>query len=213
VSTADLGPDISSLSRKLTLPARKISRADAEEAVKTLIIWLGDDPSREGLHETPARVTKAFSEWFSGYQQNPEKILQKTFAETGHYKEPVILRGIRFESFCEHHMAPITGVAHISYLPDEKIVGLSKLARIVDVYAKRLQVQERMTAQIADAVQRYLNPQGVAVMIFAEHHCMSTRGVRKHDVDTITSQYTGVFRADTALKAQFIQMVVGHPPE
>jgi|TARA_R110002094_G_scaffold9811_4_gene19363 GTP cyclohydrolase I len=211
MSSVDLRHYSSGNPKKIKLPSRTVSKTEAEEAVRTLIVWLGDDPNREGLLETPARVTKAFTEWFSGYRHNPEKILERTFEEIDGYKEPVFLSGIRFESFCEHHMAPITGTVHISYIPDNKVVGLSKLARIVDVYAKRLQIQEKMTAQIANTVQQFLNPKGVAVMIFAEHRCMSTRGVYKQGVDTITYQYTGDYQTDIPLQNQFIQMIAQKP--
>ncbi|WP_334129695.1 GTP cyclohydrolase I FolE [Sneathiella sp.] len=190
-------------------PDRAVSRAEAEAAVRTLILWLGDDPRREGLRETPARVARAFEEWFSGYRLTPEEILVTTFEEVEGYAGPVTLRGIPFESYCEHHMAPIVGVVHISYIPDGRVVGLSKLARIVDLYARRMQVQEKMTAQIANAVQEVLGPKGVAVMIAAEHQCMSSRGIAKHGVDTITTQFTGEFISDMLRQRRFIEMVSG----
>lgn len=209
LSTANLSQSPSRNIESSTLSTRKVSREEAEEAIRTLILWLGDDPLREGLLDTPARVIRAFEEWFSGYRSKPEEILSTTFEEVEGYAEPVTLRGIRFESYCEHHMAPIIGVVHISYIPDMRVVGLSKLARIVDLFAKRLQVQEKMTAQIANAVQTVLNPKGVAVMISAEHHCMSTRGVSKHGVDTITTQYTGEFSSDKSRRCQFERMAMG----
>jgi len=183
------------------------SRAEAEEAVRTLIRWAGDDPSREGLQDTPKRVTKAFGEWFSGYEVDPEAILARTFEEVEGYDDIVLLKNIRLESYCEHHMAPIIGTAHVGYLPKGKVVGISKLARLVDAYAKRLQVQEKLTAQIADTLTDVLEPQGVAVMITAEHQCMSTRGVHKHGVDTVTTRFTGVFRDDPKMEDRFMRLV------
>ena len=183
------------------------SRAEAEAAVRTLIRWAGDDPSREGLIETPKRVAKAYREWFGGYDEDPEAILARTFEEVEGYDDIVVLRDIRLESTCEHHMAPIIGRAHIAYLPDRKVVGISKLARLVDAYSKRLQVQEKMTAQIADTLQKVLQPRGVAVMIEAEHQCMSTRGVHKHGVDTLTTRFTGAFEEDPALEARFMRLI------
>ena len=166
------------------------SRAEAEEAVRTLIRWAGDDPTREGLIDTPKRVTKAFGEWFEGYEIDPEALLARTFEEVEGYDDIVLLKNIRLESYCEHHMAPIIGTAHVGYLPTDKVVGISKLARLVDAFSKRLQVQEKLTAQIADTLTDVLQPRGVAIMIEAEHQCMSTRGVHKHGVDTITVSYT-----------------------
>ncbi len=183
------------------------SRAEAEEAVRTLLKWAGDDPTREGLLDTPKRVTKAYGEWFAGYDDDPEAILARTFEEVEGYDDIVLLRGIRLESYCEHHMAPIIGTAHIAYLPTTKVVGISKLARLVDAYGKRLQVQEKLTAQIADTLQNVLEPQGVAVMISAEHQCMSTRGVHKHGVDTITTRFTGVFKDDPAMEDRFLRLI------
>ncbi|MZR32041.1 GTP cyclohydrolase I FolE [Sneathiella sp. DP05] len=207
MSSVNLSQPTSRNIRSSILSPGKVSREEAEEAVRTMILWLGDDPLREGLLDTPARVVRAFEEWFSGYRLKPEEILSMTFEEVEGYAEPVTLRGIQFESYCEHHMAPIIGVVHISYIPDRKVVGLSKLARIVDLYAKRLQVQEKLTAQIANTVQAVLNPKGVAVMISAEHQCMSTRGVLKHGVDTITTQYTGEFSLDKSRQSQFVKLV------
>ncbi|TNE41274.1 MAG: GTP cyclohydrolase I FolE [Alphaproteobacteria bacterium] len=186
--------------------AEPVSREAAEEAVRILIRWLGDDPSREGLADTPARVTRAFGEWFSGYGADPADILSRTFDEVAGYDDIVLVRGIGFESYCEHHMAPIIGTAHVAYLPDRRVVGLSKLARLVDIYARRLQIQEKMTAEIAVAIQAFLNPKGAAVMIRADHHCMSTRGVRKHGADTVTSSFTGVFRSDTLWRQRFLHL-------
>ncbi|ADM08405.1 GTP cyclohydrolase I [Parvularcula bermudensis HTCC2503] len=183
------------------------SREAAEEAVRTLIKWAGDDPGREGLIDTPARVARAFEDWFSGYGEDAEAVLSRTFEEVEGYDDIVLMRDIRLESYCEHHMAPIIGKAHIAYLPDGKVVGISKLARLVDIFGKRLQVQEKMTAQIADTLERVLKPKGVAIMVEAEHQCMSTRGVHKHGVDTMTTRFTGVFKDDPALESRFFKLI------
>lgn len=188
-------------------PSSRPSRAEAEAAVRTLIRWAGDDPTREGLLDTPKRVAKAYREWFGGYDEDPEAILARTFEEVEGYDDLVVLRDIRVESTCEHHMAPILGRAHVAYLPDRRVVGISKLARLVDAYGKRLQVQEKMTAQIADTLQKVLKPKGVAVMIEAEHQCMSTRGVNKHGVDTLTTRFTGVFKDDPEMEARFFRLI------
>ncbi len=182
-------------------PGERPSRAEVEEAVRTLIRWAGDDPARDGLHETPDRVARAFEEYFSGYAQDPTEILQKTFEEIEGYDEMIVLRGVRFESHCEHHMAPIVGRAWVAYIPQGRVVGISKLARVVDVYAKRLQIQEKMTAQIANTINDVLKPQGVGVIIKATHHCMTTRGAHKPGTDLVTSRMLGVFR-DNALTRQ-----------
>jgi GTP cyclohydrolase IA len=186
---------------------KKPSRDEVEEAVKTIIRWSGDDPARDGLIETPARVTKAFEEWFRGYGEDPESILNKTFEEIEGYDEMIVLRGIRFESHCEHHMAPIIGRAWVAYIPNGRVVGISKLARIVDAYAKRLQIQEKMTAQIANTIQEVLRPQGVAVVLKAEHHCMTTRGVHKPGTDMVTSRMLGVFRDSPITRQEFLALV------
>lgn len=186
---------------------KKPSRADVEAAVKTIIRWTGDDPNRDGLHETPGRVTRAFEEFFQGYDQDPEAILQKTFEEIEGYDEMIVLRGIRFESHCEHHMAPIIGRAWVGYIPKGRVVGISKLARVVDAYAKRLQIQEKMTAQIANTIQKVLDPDGVAVVIKAEHHCMTTRGVHKHGTDMVTSRMLGAFRDSAITRQEFLALV------
>ncbi len=183
------------------------SRAEAEAAVRTLIRWAGDDPAREGLIDTPKRVAKAFEEWFSGYNDDPEELLSRTFEEVEGYDDIVLLRDIRLESYCEHHMAPIIGKAHIAYLPSDKVVGISKLARLVDAFSKRLQIQEKLTAQIADTLENVLEPLGVAIMIEAEHQCMSTRGVHKHGVDTITTRFTGVFKDDPKMEERFLRLI------
>jgi GTP cyclohydrolase I len=183
------------------------TREEAEAAVRTLLRWAGDDPTRDGLIETPKRVVKAFEEYFRGYHQDPEAILQKTFEETEGYDEMIVLRGIRFESHCEHHLAPIVGKAWVGYIPNGRVVGISKLARVVEAYAKRLQIQEKMTAQIANAIESALGPQGVAVVIKAEHHCMTTRGVHKPGTDMVTSRMLGVFRDNAITRQEFLSMI------
>lgn len=186
---------------------QKPTRAEVETAFRTIIRWTGDDPARDGLIETPARVTRAFEEFFRGYDEDPEAILQKTFEEIEGYDEMIVLRGIRFESHCEHHMAPIIGRAWVAYIPKGRVVGISKLARVVDAYAKRLQIQEKMTAQIANTIQKVLNPDGVAVVIKAEHHCMTTRGVHKHGTDMVTSRMLGAFRDNAMTRQEFLALV------
>ena len=183
------------------------SRLQAEEAVRTLIRWAGEDPGREGLLATRARVVRAYGEWFSGYHDDPEELLARCFEEIAGYDEMVVLRDIRFESHCEHHMAPITGRAHIAYLPDRRVVGISKLARLVRAFAKRLQIQERMTAEIADTIQEVLEPRGAAVVVEAVHHCVTTRGVGKPGSLMVTSRLTGVFRDDPSVKREFLALV------
>lgn len=183
------------------------SRDEAEAAVRTLLRWAGDDPAREGLLGTPGRVARAYEEFFAGYAQDPVEILQRTFAETEGYDEMVLLRDIRFESHCEHHLAPIIGVAHVAYMPKRRVVGISKLARIVEVYAKRLQIQEKMTAQIANTIDEVLQPHGVAVVIDAAHQCMTTRGVHKPGVSMVTSRMLGVFRSDPKTRREFLGMI------
>src|SRR5476651_974170 len=188
----------------------KPTREEAEKAVHTLLRWTGDDPSREGLADTPARVAKAFEDWFSGYGQDPEEYLTRTFEEIEGYDDMVVLRDIRFESHCEHHLAPIIGRAHVGYLPNNKVVGISKLARVVEAYARRLQVQEKMNAQIANTIQRVLEPKGVAVVIEATHQCMTTRGVHKTGVTMVTSTMLGDFRKNEITRGEFLS-VIGHP--
>lgn len=185
------------------------SREEAEAAVRTLIAWAGDDPAREGLLETPARVAKAYGELFAGYDQDAGDVLSKTFKEVGGYDDLVLVRDISFYAHCEHHMVPFFGKAHIAYLPHDGVVGLSKLARLVEVYARRLQTQETMTAQIIDAINENLGPRGAAVMLEAEHMCMTMRGVRAHDVKTVTHRFTGVFAEDRQEQDRFFAMV-GH---
>lgn len=185
----------------------KPSRAEAEEAVRTILRWVGEDPARDGLIETPKRVVKAFNEYFNGYDMDPQEILSKTFEEIEGYDEMISLRGIRFESHCEHHMAPIIGKAWVAYIPNGRVVGISKLARVVQVYAKRLQIQEKMTAQIANVIDEVLQPQGVAVLLKAEHHCMTTRGVMKPGTDLVTSRMLGVFRDSAITRQEFLSLV------
>ena len=185
------------------------TQAEAEEAVRTLIRWAGDDPSREGLHDTPQRVAKAYREFYKGYGEDAGDMLERVFEEVDGYKDMVLVRDIPFYSHCEHHMVPFVGKVHIGYYPNGGVVGLSKLARVVEVYARRLQTQETMTAQIAQAIERALKPGGVAVLVEAEHMCMSMRGVQKSGVSTLTSEFTGVFREDPAEQARFMMMVKG----
>jgi len=186
---------------------RRPSRKQAEAAVSTLLLWAGEDPRREGLVDTPKRVARAYEDWFSGYKDNPVDFLKRTFKEVEGYDEMIILRDIAFESHCEHHMAPIIGRAHVGYLPDTKVVGISKLARVVEAFARRFQVQEKMTAQIANCIGDVLQPKGVGVVIEAVHQCMTTRGVHKSDVTMVTSQMVGSFRADARTRAEFLRMI------
>jgi GTP cyclohydrolase IA len=185
----------------------KVSRKAAEEAVRTLMRWAGDDPRREGLADTPQRVVDAYRDWFSGYQIDPAAYLRRTFEEVGGYDEMVVLRDISFESHCEHHIAPMIGRVHIGYLPANKVVGISKLARVVDGYARRLQVQEKLTAQIADCIAEVLKPRGVGVVVAAAHECMTTRGVHKRSVSMVTSRMFGTFRSDARTRAEFLSFI------
>jgi GTP cyclohydrolase I len=187
--------------------ASRPTREEAEEAVRTLLRWAGDDPTREGLIDTPGRVTRAYAEFFSGYQIDPVAVLERTFEETDGYDEIVLLRDIRLESTCEHHMAPIIGRAHVAYLPHHRVVGISKLARVVEAYARRLQIQEKMTAQIANTIQQVLEPRGVAVVIEAAHQCMTTRGVHKPGVTMVTSRMLGAFRDDATTRRELLAMI------
>jgi GTP cyclohydrolase IA len=186
------------------------SREEAEEAIRTLLKWAGDDPAREGLKDTPERVARAYEDWFSGYNEDPEEFLLRTFEEVEGYDDMIVLRDIRFESHCEHHLAPIIGRAHVGYLPTHKVVGISKLARVVDAYARRLQVQEKMNAQIANCIQKVLEPKGVAVVIEAAHQCMTTRGVHKQGVTMVTSTMLGEFRKNPLTRREFLS-VIGNP--
>ena len=185
----------------------KPTREEAEAAVKTLISWAGDNPNREGLIETPKRVVKSYEEFYSGYDQDPEEILSKVFEEVEGYDEIIIVKDIRLESHCEHHMVPILGKAHVAYIPDQRVVGISKLARVVDLFAKRLQTQETMTAQIADTIDRVLKPKGVAIVIDAAHQCMSSRGVHKTETSTVTSRMLGAFRENPKSRMEFMNLI------
>lgn len=202
-----LRSDDNSSSETTRIASDKPTRAEAEAAVRTLLRWTGDDPAREGLIDTPARVVRAYEEFFQGYDSDPIEILQRTFEETDGYDEMVLLRDVSFESHCEHHMVPIVGKAHIAYLPNKRVVGISKLARVLDIYAKRLQIQEKLTAQIANAVQDVLQPKGVAVLIEAQHQCMTTRGVHKAGVSMVTSRMLGAFRTNASTRREFMAMV------
>ena len=196
--------------KKITKSGKKPkrpSREQAEEAVHTLLLWAGEDPSREGLRDTPRRVARAYEEWFGGYKEDPVGYLQRTFEEVDGYDEMIVLRDITFESHCEHHMTPIIGKAHVGYLPNNKVVGISKLARVVEAFARRFQVQEKMTAQIANCIQDVLNPKGVGVVIDASHQCMTTRGIHKSEVLMVTSQMLGSFRKDARTRDEFLRMI------
>jgi GTP cyclohydrolase IA len=184
-----------------------VSDSQVEDAFRTIIKWIGEDPSRDGLAETPKRLRRAFRQYFCGYEEDPEQVLRKTFAEVDGYDEMIVLRGVTFESHCEHHIAPIIGRAWVGYIPDRRVVGISKLARVVEIFSKRLQIQERLTAQIANAVQDVLNPRGVAVVVKAAHHCMIDRGVRKRGADLVTSRMLGVFRDQPATRQEFLSLV------
>jgi GTP cyclohydrolase I len=185
---------------------KRPSRDEAEDAVRTLIAWAGDDPKREGLIDTPGRVVEAYDEWFKGYREDPNEYLSRTFEDVKGYDDIVMLRDIDVESHCEHHMAPFLGKACVAYMPTEKVVGISKLARVVEIYAKRMQTQETMTSQIAKAIDSALSPKGVAIFIDAKHQCMTTRGVHHPDVSTITTQFTGVFKTDKELRERFLRL-------
>ena len=193
--------------KKVTPLNPKPTREEAEAAVKTLISWAGDNPNREGLIETPKRVVKSYEEFYSGYDQDPEEILSKVFEEVEGYDEIIIVKDIRLESHWEHHMVPILGKAHVAYIPDQRVVGISKLARVVDLYAKRLQTQETMTAQIADTIDRVLKPKGVAIVIDAAHQCMSSRGVHKTETSTVTSRMLGAFRENPKSRMEFMNLI------
>lgn len=190
-------------------PVDRPTREEAEAAVRILLRWAGDDPDREGLHDTPARVVRAYEEYFAGYAVDPVGLLERTFAEVDGYDEIVLLRDIRVESFCEHHIAPIIGRAHVAYLPGTRVVGISKLARVVEAYAKRLQIQEKMTAQIANTIDEVLQPRGTAVIVEAVHHCMTTRGVHKAGVAMVTSRMLGAFRDNPTTRRELLAMIRG----
>ncbi len=191
-------------------PAPRPSREKALEAVRTLLAWAGDNPDRPGLIDTPRRVVDAYGEWFDGYDADVEKELSRTFEDVQGYDDMVLLRDIEVESHCEHHMAPFLGKAYVAYIPNEKVVGISKLARVVEIFSRRLQTQEVLTNQIAAAIESHLQPAGVAIMIDAEHQCMTTRGVHHRHVSTITTRFTGVFKTDAALKDRFLRLAQGH---
>ena len=184
-----------------------VSDAEAQAAFRTVLQWIGEDPTRDGLRDTPARLMKAYREYFAGYDEDPEEVLRKTFTEVGGYDEMIVLRGVTFESHCEHHVAPIIGRAWVGYLPDRKVVGISKLARLVEIFARRLQIQERLTAQIANTIDEVLKPQGVAVVVKAQHHCMISRGVHKRGADLVTSRMLGVFRDQPQTRGEFLALV------
>jgi GTP cyclohydrolase I len=191
-------------------PSRRPSREKALEAVRTLLAWAGDDPDREGLKDTPKRVVDAYGEWFDGYDADPGEELSRIFEDVQGYDDMVLLRDIEVESHCEHHMAPFLGKAYVAYIPNEKVVGISKLARVVEIFSRRLQTQEVLTNQIAEAIESHLAPKGVAILIDAEHQCMTTRGVHHRHVSTITTRFTGAFKADEALKDRFLKLAQGH---
>lgn len=190
--------------------AAKPSREEAEEAVRTLIRWAGDDPSREGLRGTPGRFVRAYEEFFSGYQEDPFEVLQRTFQETGGYDEMVVLRDIQFFSHCEHHIVPIIGKVHVAYLPSNRVVGISKLARVVEIFARRMQIQEKLTAEIANTLDQVMEPKGVGVVVEAQHQCMTTRGVQKSEVSMVTSHMLGAFRDDSKTRREFLSLI-GNP--
>jgi GTP cyclohydrolase I len=192
---------------EVTSSSRGVSRKDAEAAVRTLLVWAGDDPGREGLIDTPSRVAKAFEEFFSGYDTEPTDLLKRTFEDVEGYSDIVLLRDITFQSHCEHHVVPITGTAHIAYLPKDRVVGISKLARVLDAYARRLQTQETMTAQVANCIEEALHPKGVAVIVKAKHQCMTTRGVNKPGVEMVTRTLTGVFRSDPSMERRLMDLM------
>lgn len=209
VAAKDVRAKTAELVRPVAETRDKPSRLEAEEAVRTLLRYAGDDPEREGLLETPSRVVRAFDEFFQGYAQDPEAVLARTFEEVEGYDEMVVVRNIDLFSHCEHHMVSFVGRAHVAYLPDQRVVGLSKLARVVDIFARRLQIQEKLTVQIADAIERVLRPKGVAVVVEARHDCMATRGVQKPDAMTVTSRMTGAFRTDPSTRREFLAMIRG----
>ena len=195
------------MAKAKTRKPRRPSRAQAEEAVRTLLLWAGEDTRREGLLDTPKRVASAYEDWFSGYKDDPVDFLKRTFEEVEGYDEMIVLRDIEFESHCEHHMAPIIGKAHVGYLPENKVVGISKLARVVEAFARRFQVQEKMTAQIANCINDVLAPRGVAVVVEAAHQCMTTRGIHKTSVSMVTSQMLGAFRNSAKTRTEFLRMI------
>lgn len=204
---AKVGGSNTPSARERDVKVEKPSRDEAEAAVRTLIAWAGDNPEREGLIDTPKRVVNAYTEFFAGYDENPDKVLGRTFEDVEGYDDMVMLRDISLESHCEHHMVAILGKVHIAYMPVNKVVGISKLARVIEIFAKRLQTQETMTAQVVDCIQRVLEPAGIAILVDAKHQCMTTRGIKKPDVATITTQFTGVFAEDPRMEARFLAMI------
>jgi len=192
---------------------KKIGDAEVKDAFRTIIKWIGEDPDRDGLRDTPQRLVRAYREYFCGYDEDPEQVLRKTFSEVDGYDEMIVLRGVTFESHCEHHMAPIVGRAWVGYLPDRRVVGISKLARVVEIFSKRLQIQERLTAQVANTIDEVLKPKGVAVVVKAAHHCMISRGVHKRGADLVTSRMLGVFRDQAITRSEFLSLVNAEPSE
>ena len=195
------------MTEKLEVGGNGISDPEVEEAIRTVLKWIGEDPDRDGLRETPNRLRRAFREYFAGYDEDPEQVLRKTFSEVDGYDEMIVLRGVTFESHCEHHVAPIIGRAWVGYIPDKRVVGISKLARVVEIFSKRLQIQERLTAQIANTIEEVLNPHGVAVVVKAAHHCMISRGIHKRGADLVTSRMLGVFRDNPLTRGEFLALV------
>jgi len=193
--------------------AEKVGEAEVKDAFRTIIKWIGENPDRDGLRDTPQRLVRAYREYFCGYDEDPEQVLRKTFSEVDGYDEMIVLRGVTFESHCEHHMAPIVGRAWVGYLPDRRVVGISKLARVVEIFSKRLQIQERLTAQIANTIDDVLRPKGVAVVVKAAHHCMISRGVHKRGADLVTSRMLGVFRDQAITRSEFLSLVNAEPSE
>ena len=193
--------------------AEKVGEAEVNDAFRTIIKWIGENPDRDGLRDTPQRLVRAYREYFCGYDEDPEQVLRKTFSEVDGYDEMIVLRGVTFESHCEHHMAPIVGRAWVGYLPDRRVVGISKLARVVEIFSKRLQIQERLTAQIANTIDDVLRPKGVAVVVKAAHHCMISRGVHKRGADLVTSRMLGVFRDQAITRSEFLSLVNAEPSE
>ncbi|HTZ78260.1 MAG TPA: GTP cyclohydrolase I FolE [Stellaceae bacterium] len=195
------------MTHKLEAGGHNIGDPEVEEAFRTVLKWIGEDPDRDGLRETPNRLRRAFREYFAGYDEDPAQVLRKTFSEVEGYDEMIVLRGVTFESHCEHHVAPIVGRAWVGYIPDKRVVGISKLARVVEIFSRRLQIQERLTAQIANTIAEVLEPQGVAVVVKAAHHCMISRGVRKRGADLVTSRMLGVFRDNPVTRGEFLSLV------
>jgi GTP cyclohydrolase I len=195
------------MTHKLEARNNRISDSEVEEAFRTVLKWIGEDPDRDGLRETPNRVRRAFREYFAGYDEDPELVLRKTFSEVDGYDEMIVLRGVTFESHCEHHVAPIIGRAWVGYIPDKRVVGISKLARVVEIFSKRLQIQERLTAQIANTIEEVLSPRGTAVVVKAAHHCMISRGIHKRGADLVTSRMLGVFRDNPMTRGEFLALV------